>query len=73
MRTVLKVSAVLLILAGLRSLFQSDWLSFIMFSTLGVGLLLDTKPDGAGRGLKWTLLTVAFVLALVRIVSLIKG
>jgi hypothetical protein len=72
MRRALKVAGVLLILAGLRSLFQMDWLGFTMFCTLGAGFLIDTKPDGSGRGLKWLLLVVAFVLALVRIASFVK-
>ena len=68
MKTAVKVAGVLLILNGLRSLFQSDVLGFVMFFTLGTGLLMDPKPGG-GNGLRWALLSVAFVLALVRIAS----
>lgn len=69
MRTAVKVVGVLSILAGLLSLLQRDVPGFVMLSALGAGLLIDPKPGPWGRGLKWTLLLVAFVLALVRIVS----
>jgi hypothetical protein len=44
-----------------------------MFFTLGTGFLIDPKPGGGGRGLKWGLLLVALALALVRIASHVMG
>jgi hypothetical protein len=73
MRTAVKVTGVLLVLVGLRSLFQSDGLGFVMFLTLGIGLMMEPKPGGRGVGARWALLSVAFVLALVRIVSFVIG
>jgi hypothetical protein len=73
MRTAVRVAGVLSILTGLRSLFQTDVLDCVMFCTLGGGLLLDPRAGGAGYVLRWALLLIAFVLALVRIVSFIKG
>lgn len=69
MRTAVKVAGVLLVLAGLRSLFQSDALGFVMFLTLGIGFLIDPKPGSGGNWLRWAMLLFAFALALVRIVS----
>lgn len=73
MRTAVKVAGVLLVLVALRCLFQSDSLGFIMYLTLGTGLMIDLKPDGGSNGLKWALLSVAFVLALLRIASFVVG
>ena len=70
MGTILKILGVLLVLAGLRSLFNSDGLAFVMFCALGVGLLIDYKSGGTARGLRWVLLLVAIVIALTRWVGL---
>ncbi len=73
MRAALKIAGVLSIMAGLRSLFNSDGLGVVTFCTLGAGLLIDTRPGGGGLGLKWLLLLAAFALALARIVSFVTG
>lgn len=73
MSAAIKIAGVLLIIVGLWSLFDSDGLGFVMFCTLGAGFLIDTKPDGSGRGLKWLLLFAAFTLALVRLASIVTG
>ena len=73
MRMAVRVAGVLSILVGLRSLFQTDVLDCLMFFALGGGLLLDPRAGGGGYVLRWALLLIAFVLALVRIVSFIKG
>lgn len=73
MKAALKLSGVVLILLGLRDLFNSDGLGFFMFCALGAGFLIDPKPGGAGRGLKWLLLFAAFTLALVRLASFVTG
>ncbi len=68
MKTAVKVAGVLSILAGLRSLVQADASGFVMFCTLGAGLLVEPRPGGGGYGVKWLLIIAAFALALARIV-----
>jgi hypothetical protein len=71
MTTVLKILGVLLILAGLRSLFGADGPAFVMLCALGTGLLIDHKAGGSARSLRRALLLIAFVLALARLIGII--
>ncbi len=71
MRRLLQVMGVLLIVVGVRSLLNSDWVSFGMSSALGVSFLLDPKRDEGVRRLRWLLLLVAFVLAVARIINIL--
>ena len=69
MKTAVKLAGVLSLLNGLWSLLQGDILDFVMFFTLGVGLLIDPKPGSGSSRLKWVLLLTSFVLALIRLAS----
>jgi hypothetical protein len=71
MRRLLQVMGVLLIVVGLRSLLNSDWVFFVMNSALGVSFLLDPKGDKGVRKLRWLLLLVAFVLAVARMANIL--
>ena len=70
MKTAVKILGVLLILAGLRSLFGADGPAFVMFCALGSGLLIDGNSGGSARSLRRVLLLVAFVLALARLAGI---
>jgi hypothetical protein len=69
MRRLLQVMGVLLIVVGVRSLLNSDWVSFGMSSALGVSFLLDPKGDKGLRKLRWLLLLISCVLAVARIAN----
>lgn len=71
MRRLLQVMGVLLIVVGVRSLLNSDWVSFGLSSALGVNFLLDPNGSKRVRKLRWILLLVAFVLVIIRIANIL--
>lgn len=71
MTRLLQVMGVLLIVMGMRSLFHSDWFTFLMFSALGVSFLIDAHSSKSLRGLRKILILVVFVLAILRLMTLL--
>jgi hypothetical protein len=63
----------LLIVIGVRSLLQSDWVMFMMLSALGVSFLIGPKGSKPLQGFRKTLLVVVFVLVIIRLVPLLTG
>lgn len=73
MTRLLQVMGAVLIVFGVRSLLQSDWLMFMMFFALGVSLLIGPKGSKSLQGLRKTLIFVVFVLVIIRLLSLLTG
>jgi len=73
MARLLQVMGVLLIVMGVRSLLRSDWLMFMMFSALGISILIGPKGSKSLQGLRKTLIVVVFVLVFIRLLSLLTG
>lgn len=71
MRKLLQIMGVLLIISGLWSLLNSDWVSFGISSTLGIYMLLEPHRSKGMLKLRWILLIIGFVLVVIKLASIL--
>lgn len=71
MRRLLQVIGVLLIVMGVRSLLNLDWVFFVINTALGASFLIGTKVSKGVQRLRGVLLVVVFVLAIARLANIL--